>query len=102
MFVLFLNEDGGSVKINERTKIANFEVVIDVAVAVWCMEVFKNMIEARAKQKIIKKFRSSNYVILAESYENSRGIFMGIAKILNGILKNIVVTCGRHLLEYSP
>ena len=37
-FVLHLSSDGGSVIISESTRLASFEMMIDVAVAVWMKE----------------------------------------------------------------
>lgn len=56
---------------------------------------FKDVAVARGNQKIMKKFRGLNYVILVETYKNLKGILMRITKIFNGIIKNIVVPYGR-------
>lgn len=93
VFVLFLSKDGMSIRISERTRLASFDLDLEVSAAVWCLELFKEVSYFDGK-KIFKKFRGSSFVVLAESYENRRGTFMKITKIFRGFVKNLVVSCG--------
>lgn len=45
-------------------------------------------------KKVFKMFRGSSFVLLAESCENHKGSFMKITKILNGLVRNLVVPSG--------
>lgn len=89
----FLSKDGESVRFNERTSLASFNLELEVTATIWCLELFKEASYNDGK-KIFKKFRCSSSVVLAESYKNSRSTFMNITKIFNGFVKNLVVPCG--------
>lgn len=75
VFVLFLSKDGGSVRISERMRTRSFDLVVDVAAVVWCLETFQEAILANKREKFFKKYRGSNFVLLAEIYHNFRGAF---------------------------
>lgn len=79
--------------ISERTRLASFNLELEVNAAVWCSELLKQPLPSDNK-KFLKKFCGSSFVLLAEIYENKRGYFMKFTKISNGTVKNLVLPCG--------
>lgn len=45
VFVLHLSENGGLVKVSERTRLASFGLEVEVAAAVWCVEILQGFTE---------------------------------------------------------
>lgn len=94
VFILHLFEDGGHVKVSERTRLASFGLELEVVAAVWCLEILQGLI-ASANVKLFRKFHGANYVLLLEEYENRRGKFVKITKLARGKLWNTIIPGGK-------
>ena len=67
VFVLHLLKDSGGVCISERNKVGSFELQIDASAAVWCLEVLQELLLDDDHQQFFRKYRGSNFVLLAEN-----------------------------------
>ena len=95
IFVTQLLRDGGGVRISERSRLRSFELEINVATAVWCLEVLQEVLSAKESKVFCRKYRGSHTVLLAEIFNNKKGMFLKFTKLNNGTLKNIIVPGGR-------
>ena len=66
MFVLYLSIDGGSVMISERTRLASFEMMVDVAAAVYMKETLDEALVTGAIGQFVRKYKGSSFVLNAE------------------------------------
>ena len=97
LFSLVLSNDGGSVIIRERTRHASFQLKVDVAAAVWMKETLNGALITGGEGQFLRKFRGSNYVLIAELYSNQMGIFRKFCKLSNGQVQHIMVPGGNLL-----
>ena len=97
VFVTQLLRDGGGVRISERTRLRSFELELDVAAAVWCLEVMQEILSVEDSKIFCRKYRGSNFVLLVDKFSNKKGVFLKFTKLLNGTLKNIIVPGGSSL-----
>ena len=97
VFVLHLSTDGGCVIICERTRLASFELKVDVAAVVWGKETLEDALLSSTAGHFVRKYRGSNYVLIAERYDNQRGVFLKFSKVHNGGIRKIIVKGGRLL-----
>ena len=84
LFSLVLSNDGGSVIIRERTRMASFQLKVDVAAAVWMKETLEEALVVGGVGQFMRKYRGSNSMLIAELYSNQKGIFLKFLKISNG------------------
>ena len=94
IFVLHLTKDGGGVRISERSRLRSFEVEIDVCAAVWCLETLQEVVLSDESKSFFRKYRGSNFSVLAEIYFNRRGEFLKFTKLSKGTLQNIIIPGG--------
>lgn len=81
VFVLHLLRDGGGIKISERTRFRSFELELAVPAAVWCLEIMQEVVSVEDSEAFFRKFRGSNFVLLAEKFISSKGAFLKITKV---------------------
>ena len=101
VFVLHLSNDAGSVMISERTRFASFEMKIGVADAVWMKNTLNEALVKEDAGQFLRKYRASNFVLIAERYFNQRGVFMKFSQVCNGGVRNIIVPEGRSLWGWN-
>ena len=97
LFSLVLSNDGGSVIIRERTRMASFQLKVDVAAAVWMKETLEEALVVGGVGQFMRKYRGSNSVLIAELYSNQKGIFLNFLNICNGQVQQIMVPGGNIL-----
>ena len=56
----------GVLKVSARTRLASFELVLEFAVASWCLEALKDVSSVWKEDKFVRKFRGSNFVVMME------------------------------------
>ena len=95
VFVIHLTRDGGGIRISERTRVRSYDLEIDVAAAVWCLETVKEVLRDGVSKIFCRKYRASNMVLLADIFTNNKGVFLKFTKLSNGTLKNIIIPAGR-------
>ena len=95
VFVLRLWKGGGGVCISERTRLGSFELQVDVSAAVWCLDILQEILLVEDNKPFFRKYRGSNSLLLAERYSNWKGVFLNVSKLINGILKNIIIPGGK-------
>ena len=84
LFSLLLSNDGGSVIIRERTRHASFQLKVDVVAAMWMKETLNEVLRMGWVRQFMRKYRGSNFVLIAELYSNQIGLFLKFFKISNG------------------
>ena len=95
VFACYLSNDGGSVCISERTRLASFEMKVSVAAAVWMRETLEKVIVKGGAGQFVSKYRGPSSVLIAERLENQRGVFLRFSQVRNGVIRNIMVPGGR-------
>ena len=97
LFVLQLSKDGGSVIVKEKSKQATFELIIDIAAAVWMTETLEEALVKGDIYQFVRKYRGSNFVLIAEKFKNKKGVFLKFSRIRNGEVNHIMVPGGNLL-----
>lgn len=70
--------------------------MVEVVVATWCLNVLKEVSSFRKNEKFVRKFRGSNFVVMALKYDNKRGSFLKyITTLSNGSIRNTIVPRGQ-------
>ena len=75
VFVLQLSTDGGCVIVCGKTRLASFEIMVDVAAAVWMKETLDKALGRGDAGQFVRKYRGSSFVLIAERYDNQMCIF---------------------------
>ena len=91
VFALYLSNDGGSVMISERTRQDTFELKVDIAAAVWLKETLEEALDNGDVGSFVRKYRGTNFVLIAEKFGNKKGVFMKFSRIRNGAVHHIMV-----------
>ena len=97
MFVIQLSNDGGSVIVSEKTRQAIFDLKVDIAAAVWLKESLEEALVNGDVGQFVRKYRGSNFVLIAEKFGNKKGVFMKFSRVCNGEVHHIMVPGGNFL-----
>ena len=91
VFSFRLDDSGGKIIITERNRFNNFVVEFDLGGGEWLCRIASEVLRIGKKGTFIRKFRGSNYQLLAECNKNRAGWFLKVMKIQNGVIRSIVV-----------
>ena len=75
-----MGEVGGGIKISEGTRHISFDLEQLVPAAVWCLEILQEVVLVDNTKAFFRKYRGSNFVLLAEKFSSSKGVFLKISK----------------------
>ncbi|KAF4383628.1 hypothetical protein F8388_014128 [Cannabis sativa] len=93
VFMLTLSNDGGSVRICERTRLFGYEVAVTIDAVVWILDTLEELFQKTGTHRISLKrsFRNSTISCFMECFANIKGSFLKISVLRNNKLKMIIV-----------
>ncbi|KAF4378518.1 hypothetical protein F8388_022339 [Cannabis sativa] len=93
VFMLTLTNDGGSVRICERTRLFGYEVAVTIDAVDWMVVTLEELYQKTGTQRVNLKrfFRNSTISCLLECFANVKGQFLKISVLRNNKFKMIIV-----------
>ena len=91
VFLFRLGDSGGKIIITEKNRNKNFVIEVDLGGGEWLYRIAGEALKIGRIGTFIRKYRGSNYHLLAECSTNSAGWFLKVMKIQNGVIRTIVV-----------
>ncbi|KAF4367769.1 hypothetical protein G4B88_011070 [Cannabis sativa] len=93
VFMLTLSNDGGFVRICERTRLAGYEIAVTLEAASWLADILEELIDREEMQKVNYKrsFRNRSNSCLLEIYHNNRGVFMKVYVLKNNKISMVII-----------
>ncbi|KAF4400600.1 hypothetical protein G4B88_023393 [Cannabis sativa] len=103
VFMITLSNDGGYVRICERTRLSGYEIVVTLDAATWLIETLEVLQKREEKQRMNFKrtFRNNSNVCFLESFQNSRGVFIRISVLKNNRITLVIIPEERQARGWS-
>ncbi|KAF4363726.1 hypothetical protein G4B88_000955 [Cannabis sativa] len=93
VFMLTLSEDGGAVRVCERTRLFGFEVSVTIDAVAWIIDTLQELQRKNGMMKsgLKRTFRNSLASYFLECFSNIKGEFLKISTLRNNKIKEVII-----------
>ncbi|KAF4347723.1 hypothetical protein G4B88_007369 [Cannabis sativa] len=98
VFMITLSNDGGSVRICERTRLSGYETAMTLDAASWMLDILEELMAKEERQTVNykKSFRNNSNSCFLENFHNNKGVFMKVSVLKNNKISMVIIPEEKH------
>ncbi|KAF4373739.1 hypothetical protein G4B88_002243 [Cannabis sativa] len=98
VFMITLSNDGGSVRICERTRLSGYETAMTLDAASWMLDILEELMAKEERQTVNykKSFRNNSNSCFLENFHNNKGVFMKVSVLKNNKISMVIILEEKH------